>query len=215
MAGNTQSAGGTGTPVSQTVSTNVAELPQFVPATRAVSGWAIIFVLIIELTLFATLISSYFYLRAAVPDWPPGDIPLPDLLFPTLNGLFFLLSVLPVALSVRKIKQGNPQAMMRNLAIACVMGLIFLGLTGYEYSQFAYDWTANVYASLVWTIVIIHGLHVFSGLLMMGAVWVAAYQGIFNQTRHAAVEGNAWFWYFGVAIWVPLYVVLYWSPRWM
>ena len=36
-----------------------------------------------------------------------------------------------------------------------------------------------------------------------------------NADRHVAVDGNALYWYFVVGIWVPLYVVLYWAPRWL
>ena len=39
-------------------------------------------------------------------------------------------------------------------------------------------------------------------------------------TRHAHgkrfsdVEDNAFYWYFVVATWVPMYVLIYWVPRW-
>jgi len=39
-------------------------------------------------------------------------------------------------------------------------------------------------------------------------------------TRHATgkhfsdVSDNAFYWYFVVASWIPLYLLIYWVPRW-
>jgi cytochrome c oxidase subunit I+III len=51
--------------------------------------------------------------------------------------------------------------------------------------------------------------------LKIAAIWAVAQQGYFNEERYVAVEGNALYWYFVVGIWVPLYFVLYWAPRWL
>jgi cytochrome c oxidase subunit III len=37
----------------------------------------------------------------------------------------------------------------------------------------------------------------------------------FRQGRRLVVQSNGIYWHFVVAIWIPLYVVLYWSPRLM
>ncbi|PYS99512.1 MAG: cytochrome C oxidase subunit III, partial [Acidobacteria bacterium] len=33
--------------------------------------------------------------------------------------------------------------------------------------------------------------------------------------RFTDVSENAIYWYFVVALWVPLYVIIYWVPRWI
>jgi heme/copper-type cytochrome/quinol oxidase subunit 3 len=35
----------------------------------------------------------------------------------------------------------------------------------------------------------------------------------FRQGPRLVVQSNGIYWHFVVAIWIPLYVVLYWSPR--
>jgi cytochrome c oxidase subunit III len=44
-------------------------------------------------------------------------------------------------------------------------------------------------------------------------VGVLAFQGYFNERRHAAVDANGLYWHFVVAVWVPLFLLLYIFPR--
>jgi heme/copper-type cytochrome/quinol oxidase subunit 3 len=39
--------------------------------------------------------------------------------------------------------------------------------------------------------------------------------GPIEGKRFVDVSENAIYWYFVVALWVPLYVIIYWVPRWM
>jgi cytochrome c oxidase subunit III len=191
------------------------ELSRYASGSQAIPWWGIFFLIVIELTVFGTLISSYFYLRAAVEVWPPDGIEPSSLLLPTLNSLFFALSVIPMARSVRCAKNGDRRGLLLNLAAGFVMGLVFLVLKIVEYSDSPYTWATNAYGSIVWTMIGFHSAHVLATLLKSGAIWVAAYQDYFNERRHSAVEGNALYWYFVVGIWAPLYVVIYLSPRWL
>jgi len=49
----------------------------------------------IETAEFVGLISTYFYLRSTTDDWPPGDMPLPPLLLPTIATVLMLASIVP------------------------------------------------------------------------------------------------------------------------
>jgi cytochrome c oxidase subunit III len=40
-----------------------------------------------------------------------------------------------------------------------------------------------------------------------------SWRGYFNKERHLGVTVNGIYWHFVVAVWLPLYLVLYWSPR--
>lgn len=189
--------------------------PRYVSGSRAIGWWGILFLVIIELTVFGSLITSYFYLRANVPEWPPDGIHPPELFLPTVNSILFLTSVIPMAWATRGIKQGKPGRLKIGFAIAFAIGLVFLVLKYIEYSGKSYTWETNAYGSITWTIIGFHSAHVIATLLKTAAIWVLAYQGYFNEERHVAVEGNALYWYFVVGIWVPLYFVLYWAPRWI
>jgi heme/copper-type cytochrome/quinol oxidase subunit 3 len=190
-------------------------LPRYVSGPRAVGWWGIAFLVVIELTVFGSLISSYFYLAGNSPEWPQDGLKPPELLLPSINSLLLLASVIPMAWAVKGIQKGDDRQLRIGLAIAFVMGLVFLVLKYIEYSDKSYTWATNAYGSIVWTIVGFHTAHVIATLLKTAAIWVLANQGYFRADRHVAVDGNALYWYFVVGIWVPLYGVLYWAPRWL
>ena len=50
--------------------------------------------MMIEGTMFALLFACYFYLRTRASDWPPIQSP-PNLNFGVINGIVFLLSIIP------------------------------------------------------------------------------------------------------------------------
>ncbi len=188
-------------------------LPTLVNGPRAVGWWGIVFLILIETVVVATLIASYFYLRAGVPRWPPAGIHPPELLLPTVNALILLASALPMYWATQRIREGEQKGLLIGLAVAFLMGVLFLGLKVYEYHDKEYTWYTNAYGSIVWTMTGFHAAHVTAVLLKTVAIWVVALRGFFDERRHVAVESNAIYWYFVVAIWIPLYLTIYWAPR--
>jgi cytochrome c oxidase subunit III len=78
-----------------------------------------------------------------------------------------------------------------------------------------YSWSDHAYGSIVWLIAGFHSLHVISLVLKSLLVAVIAWRGYFDEHRYLGVEVNGIYWHFVVLVWVPLYVVLYWGPRWL
>jgi cytochrome c oxidase subunit III len=175
--------------------------------------WGMIMLVLIESVVFASLISTYFYLRYNSLTWPQGPIEPPDLLLPTINAFILFASSIPMAIADRAIKRGDVAKLKIGLVICFVMGTVFLVLKYIEYSGLNYDWASNAYGSIVWTITGFHSAHVASLLIKTAVVGVLAFQGYFNERRNAGVEANGLYWHFVVAVWVPLYLTLYIAPR--
>lgn len=188
-------------------------LPTLVDGTRAPGWWGIVFLVMIELVVFTSLIISYFYLKSYAPRWPAGDINVPDLFLPTVNTLVLIASALPIYWTNRAIRRNQRGQFLISLFIAMIMAGVFLWLKYVEYSDKGFNWAENAYGSIVWTMTGFHILHVTAVLLKSAAIWVVGVQGYFNERRHVAVEGNALYWYFVIVIWIPLYLTIYISPR--
>lgn len=188
-------------------------LPSLVNGSRNVGWWGIVFLILIEVVVFTALIASYFYLRSGAPAWPAGGIEPPELLLPTINTVILLACALPVYWSTRSIRRGNRTQFLLGLAVSIVLGSIFLYLKYVEYSDKGYNWSANAYASIVWTMTGFHIAHVTAVLLKSLAIGAVGLEGFFDERRHVAAEGNAIYWYFVIAVWVPLYLTIYVSPR--
>ena len=75
---------------------DVSALPPSSVSTHALVWWGNVLMLTIEGTVLALLVASYFYLRFWLPAWPPPGADMPSLLWPTLNLVVLLASLVRV-----------------------------------------------------------------------------------------------------------------------
>jgi heme/copper-type cytochrome/quinol oxidase subunit 3 len=171
--------------------------------------------ILIEAVVFASLISSYLYLRSKAEIWPLDGLKAPDLLLPTLNAVLLIASVIPMYIADRGIRKGNQAHLRFGLIAGLIMAAVFLGLKAYEYSNLDYDWSTNAYGSIVWTITGFHSAHVLALLLKTVIIIVLAFMGYFTARRHVGVTANGLYWYFVVVVWIPLFALLYLLPNFL
>lgn len=173
--------------------------------------WGIVGLITVEITVFSTLIASYFYYKAGQPDWPPADAP--KLLVPTINSVVLALSSLAISIADRGIRDGNQRRLRIGLLASIVFAIVFLALKGYELWHKPYQWDDHAYGSIVWTMLGLHTLHVFSVLLKSCVMTVLAFRGYFSEHSYVGVQVNGLYWHFVVVIWIPIYFTIYISPR--
>jgi len=174
----------------------------------------VLLMLLIELVEFGVLIASYYYLRAGATVWPPPDIELPPLLLPTLNTLILLISVIPNYLADKAIQRNDQKAFKLGYLVNFGLGLLFLILLLFYYDSLTFSWQTNAYTSVFWMLAGLHFIYMASALLetLVIMIWAWRYPGYFNEERNAAVQVDGLNWYFGVAIWIPIYITLYLVP---
>lgn len=175
--------------------------------------WGFLGMIAIETTVFASLVVSYYYLRMGADAWPPEPLPLPELVLPTVNTLFLLVSSGTMVWADRGIKKDNARQLGLGLTAGIVLALLFLALKAYEYlHELGYSWDDHAYGSIVWTIAGFHSAHVLALVLKTVVVATLAWKGHFSKDRRLAVTVNGIYWHFVVLIWIPLYLTLYWAP---
>lgn len=175
--------------------------------------WGMLGMILIESVVFASLIASYFFLRAHADAWPPPGTDPPKLLLPTINTLVLLLSSLVLHWADTGIRAGKQRRLAWGLLGAAVLGAVFLVLKVVEYSSVTYKWDTHAYGSIVWLIIGFHSAHVATLLLKTVIVDLLAFRRYFTQERRIGVTINGIYWHFVVLVWLPLYVVLYLVPR--
>jgi len=194
---------------------DVSGLSRYNFGPQAPLWWGFVGMILIEATVIASLIASYFYLKMGSISWPPAGTEMPKLLLPTINTFILLVSSLAMHRADKSIGEGKQKQLIRGLVIGIVLASVFLGIKAYEYSHLEYDWSTHSYGSIVWSISMFHAAHVLSVVLKTIIVAYLAVRGYFNQQRRLGVTVNGLYWHFVVVIWIPLYVVLYWSPRFL
>lgn len=179
---------------------------------RTVGWWGMILLILTEATIFAALISAYFFLRFNAPTWPMGGIETPELLIPIVSTVLLVGSSIPMQMALRGIRRGNRSTLQIGLIIGFVLGAIFLGLQGYEFYSSKFSLQDNAYGSLFFTILSIHGLHLLVGLTIVIFLLARTWAGHFDAERYQAVENSVLYWHFVDAVWIVIFISLYLSP---
>lgn len=189
-------------------------LPVGGTGTRAPMWWAMLLVVTIETTVFATLFSSYFYLRFAVPAWPPANLPEPGLLLPIVNtGVLFASSV-AVLIASSGIKKGKMKRLKWGMGIGVLLEIVFFAIKIVLSMQIGYDGTDHAYGSIFFTISRLHTFHVLVAVLMAGSAFVLALRGYYTQERRLGIQVINLYWQFVAIVWIPVFVILFLVPRW-
>ncbi|HZQ09313.1 MAG TPA: cytochrome c oxidase subunit I [Anaerolineae bacterium] len=194
--------------------------PNALPVSTVVSGkgkfppvfLGMVFLSLTEAAELAGTIVVYFYLRSGTNDWPPGDMPLPQLLLPTLGTVLLLLALIPSYLDEKAVKKDDIRGVIINLILEVVLQAAFIALLTYHLATLEFKWDENAYASIYWIAIFLTllftGATVFEGIYLV----VQAVRGYFNSERHWALEVDGISNYVGIAQWVLVYLTLFIYP---
>jgi cytochrome c oxidase subunit III len=191
---------------------DVSDLPTVVFGHRSIIWLGTIGMMMIEATVFALVVASYFYLRTRSNGWPPGLQP-PNLLFGTANTLLFLGSLFPNAWTKKRGEAGDLRGVQIGLTMMVLLGLGNLLLRWFEFRNLNSTWDANAYASVTWTLLGLHTVHLLTDWFDTVVLAVLMFSGLAEGKRFMDVSENSDYWYFVVFTWLPIYAVLYFAPR--
>jgi heme/copper-type cytochrome/quinol oxidase subunit 3 len=140
---------------------------------------------------------------------------LPKLAAGTWLTLLLLASLIPNLILARLAKAQILDKVRIGLVVMSVLGALPLVLRAYEFPAMQVKWDDNAYGSIVWAILALHTAHLITDLmdtLVLTALMFTRHAD--NPRRYGDVEDNAMYWNFIVLAWVPLYLCIYWVPRW-
>lgn len=192
---------------------DVSELPSYAFGHHSLMWWGTLGMMVIEGTMFVLLIAAYFYLRGRVPNWPPGLNP-PELRWGVANTIVLLVSVIPNIWYKHAAEREDLRVVRIGLVISVVFGIAFTVIRFYEFLALNCSYTTNAYGSVVWTLLGAHATHLITDLLDTIVLTVLMFTGPIEGRRFSDVSDNAFYWYFVVLTWLPIFAVIYLVPRW-
>jgi cytochrome c oxidase subunit 3 len=170
------------------------------------SIWAL---LISEFMLFFGFLSSFFFLRSALPAWGPPTGRVYDLTLPLVNTVLLLASAATMYLSYRAIRQGEQKRFDSLLLVTMLLGAGFIIGQIIEFSSLGFSIRDGAYASIFLLTMGVHAFHVAVGVLIFAAVHLRASMGLLNAQRYLPVELCAIYWYFVALMWIVIFAILY------
>jgi heme/copper-type cytochrome/quinol oxidase subunit 3 len=164
-----------------------------------------------EAMFFVGLISAFLVLRAAALQWPPFDQPRLPVLVTGVNTAILLASGWTMRRAVMALRLGE-SGPARWIGVTTILGVVFLSIQGFEWVRlvgFGLTTTSSLYGATFYTLVGIHGLHVASAVVALLVHLTLAAGGRYAAGDDARLMPMAMYWYFVVAIWPLLYLLVY------
>ncbi len=183
---------------------------QKAPLSNSIIG--IIMVIVVEMMFFGGLISAYVLAEAGQVDWPPANQPRLPFWLTFGNMLILLFSAFTLYKFLKNLNEENKDKNTLFL-LTIVLGSIFFLIQGYEWVRillFGLKTGRGLFTSFFYTIIGLHGFHVFIGLILLSFV----YNVIRESDDIHKIKNYAWtaglFWFFVVLLWPVLYYLIYW-----
>jgi cytochrome c oxidase subunit III len=192
---------------------DVKELPSEVFGSGNLTWWGALGGEVIEGLVVVLGVFALFYLKHLSPDWPPRHSPLPSLGIPTLNLVLMVLSAIPAWWAAKAARKMDRKQTLIGLVVHAVFGVVILYLRYWECRSLNVRWDTNAYGSVTWALLFSHGyialFDVFDTIGLSLLYWRLEPA----EKHHVDVDDNSFFWYFVIATWIPLYVIVFIMPR--
>lgn len=193
---------------------DVSELPDTTFGARSLSWWGTVGFMVIEGTTLAICVVAYLYLRANFVHWPPAGTPAPRIGIPIVQLAVMLASLVPMGYAALRARQLDLQRTRIALGIALAFKVANLVLRWFEFRALGTLWNSDAYGSITWMTL---GFH--TTLLLLDAaedvgILLLLYSPRQNVRHFTDVTDDTFYWYFTVAAWIPLFVLLFLVPRW-
>jgi cytochrome c oxidase subunit 3 len=192
---------------------NARHMPGYAFGSRSPIWWGTVGFAAAEGMGFALAVGMYFYLVFINGNWPLSAPP-PDLLWSSIFTTLLLISTWPNQRAKRDGEREDLARTRRNLVLMSLIGVALLGIRVFEFGTLHVRWDQNAYGSVVWLLLGLHTLHLLTDLGDTIVLTVLMFTRHGHGKRFSDVGDNAFYWYFVVASWLPIYVVIYWFPRW-
>jgi len=162
-----------------------------------------------EAMFFAAFFGAYFTIRANADLWPPKGIPHLKIDVASILTVILVSSSVVLQMAIRAIRRGDPKRAMTWLAATVVLGVTFLGLQLYDYSQLGFGVKDGTFGTLFYVMTGLHMAHVFGGVVFLALVFGQVLRGRLSAEHHDPLSAGAIYWDFVDVVWICLFIVFY------
>jgi heme/copper-type cytochrome/quinol oxidase subunit 3 len=192
---------------------DLATLPASAFRSHGLWWWAGCAFMLMETSGFALACAAYVYLMNANSQWPLTDRP-PDLFWGTAQTVLLVGSLWPTLIMIRAARRlDRPKAKFWAVLVAGLNALA-LAIRALEMPHLNTRWDQDAYGSITWTLILLHTVHLITDFVDTGFLTVFLFTHPISSERLSDLDDDGIYWMFVVATWIPLYLLIYWAPRW-
>lgn len=191
---------------------DVTHLPDGTADSRALLWWGNLGMIVIEGSMFVMTIGTYLYLKTANLDWPPSNVPRPDLVLPSIGMGLLLVSIAFAVIADRAALRDDIHGIRLGLGLCTLTSVVFLFIRAACVAQLGFKWSDHAYGSIVWVMIGLHTLHVVTAGGECGVLVVYSFFRPLIKRQLLDVRCTAVYWYFVVLSWLPFYFIIYVGP---
>ncbi len=189
---------------------NLTEGPEEAKIARAKKN--ILWFGIISLTMSFAGLTSAYVVSSERPDWI-SNFQIPQAFYVSL--ILILISSVTFHLAKKAVKRAQNSRGMVLLVTTLFLGIafVFFQFVGFsEIIRSGYNFTgptSSVTTSFIYLVVLLHVAHVFAGLISLLVVIYNHYKQKYANGKTLGIELAATFWHFVDAVWIYLFLFLY------
>ncbi len=198
-----------------TSNVDVSRLPTTTFSHRSLAWWGTVGFMAVEATTLFIAVVAYFYLSRNFQTWPPEHTVRPNLFWPTLQVLLLLASLIPTVLADRAAYRIDLQKLRQWFVVMLFFEVASVVIRWQEFLSLNVRWDSNAYGSAAWTLVGLHSTLLLGDLIETAVMTAILFSSRLLDRHFSDATDVTFYWYFLVATWIPIYLIVYLSPRFM
>jgi heme/copper-type cytochrome/quinol oxidase subunit 3 len=200
--------------VSERVVGDLSRLPAAGFRTHGMWFWAAMAFMLMEGVGFSLAAASYLYLMNGASQWPLSSRP-PDLFWGAAQTILLLASLPPTWIMCRaaRLRQLQPTRFWSIVVLA--LNTLALVIRGFEFPHLNTHVTDDAYGSITWALMLLHTAHLITDFIDTLMLDIFLFAKEVDTERYSDVDDDGVYWAYVVLTWIPIYLLVYWAPRWV
>lgn len=162
-----------------------------------------------ESVIFLAFFSGYALLKTSALNWLPQGVDGLEWKTPLVNTIVLVSSSGTIALAERFKNRENMLLFRGFWLMSMAMGAYFLYGQAVEWSGLQFGFTSGTFGGTFYLLTGFHGLHVATGILLMGLMLIKSFIPGNYRGGEQGVQATSLFWHFVDVIWIILFLLIY------
>jgi cytochrome c oxidase subunit 3 len=162
-----------------------------------------------ESVIFLAFFAGYAVLKLSSPVWLPVGVEGLEVRSPLINTIILVSSSFVAYFAERQLQRGSLWGFRALWLLTMAMGAYFVAGQAIEWRGLAFSLHDGVFGGTFYLLTGFHGLHVITGILLMGLMLARSFRPGNYEGGEAGVTSVSLFWHFVDVIWIILFALIY------